>query len=225
MSENSFRTLDRTGAAAGFVFVLLFVGLIMFAPHLPAPDHSIAEITRTAREDATGILVGVYLSLLLTGALLVFGAVIVARLWRTDARSAGWSIVALGGLAVAAVPDDAVARFVRAVQYGASGEALFVGYPVSLDGVLMAVPLAVFLLGVGAGASEALPRWLSRFALVLSASFVAGAGGVAFDEFGGPLGPVMLFAYVGLFVWITSASVVLWRRQQTAPVAAPVTAS
>jgi hypothetical protein len=226
MSEESFGTLNRVGAVAGLAFVALFVGIIMFSPHLPAPEHSIVEIAQTAQDSRTGILIGVYLSLLLTGALVIFGAVVVARLWRSDAGATGWWIVALAGLAVAAVPDDSVARFVRATQHGAAGNALWVGYPMSPDGVVMAVPLAVFLLGVGgAKASDALPRWLSWFALGLSALFATGAAGVAFDEFGGPLGPALFVGYLGLFVWAISVSVVLWRGPLAAPLSEAMAAS
>jgi hypothetical protein len=220
MSQESSRRLDRVGAAAGIAFVLLFVGIIMVPPHLPAPQHSIADIAQTAAADRTGILVSVYLGFLLTGALLVFGAVVVARLWRSDEGASGWWIVALAGLTASAVPDDTVARFVRAVQHGATGDSLWIGYPISPDGVVMAIPLAVFLLGVGgARAGEVLPRWLSWLALVLAGALVVGAAGVAFDEFGGAVGPALFLGYVGLFVWAISVSVVLWREPRTYPVA------
>ena len=214
-------SIDRVGAVAGFVFVLLFVAIVTTAPALPAPQHSIAEITAHARDDRTGILVGVYLGMLMTGALLVFGGVVAARLRRVDEVTAGWWIVALAGLAGTAAPDATIAQFVRAVQHGASGSELWVGYPTSPDGAVWAVPLAVFLIGVGgAGASGALPRRISLAALPLAAMFVVGAAGVAFDEFGGPLGPVLLLAYVGLFVWMLAVSVVIWRRPSTTRTAA-----
>jgi hypothetical protein len=225
MLEDASRRLDRIGAAAGFMFVLLFVGVIMFAPHLPAPQHSMDEIARTADGDRTGILVAVYLGFLLTGALLVFGAVVVARLWRSDVGAEGWWIVALAGLTVSGVPDDTVARFVRAIQHGATGDSLWVGYPVSPDGVLMAIPLAVFLVGIGgAMAGDVLPRWLSWFACVLAATFVVGAAGVAFDEFGGPVGPALFVGFVGFFIWTISVSVVLWRSPRPLPLAEAVAA-
>jgi hypothetical protein len=221
MKQSNF-TIDRVGAAAGAVFVLLFVAIVTTAPALPAPQHSIGEIATRARDDRTGILVGVYLSMLLTGALLVFGGVVAARLRRADGAVGGWWIVALAGLAGTAVPDATIAQFVRAVQHGAAGDALWVGYPASPDGVVWAIPLAVFLLGVGgAGTNGAFPRRLSIVALVLSAMFVLGAAGVAFDEFGGPLGPVLFLGYVGLLAWASAVSVVLWRR----PVIARTTAA
>lgn len=164
--------------------------------------------------------------MLLTGALLVFGGVLAARLRRADEVASGWWVVALAGLAGTAVPDATIAQFVRAVQHGASGDALWIGYPTSPDGVVWAVPLAVFLLGAGgAGLEGALPRKLAVTALALAAVFVLGAAGVAFDEFGGPLGPVLFLGYVGLFVWTLAVSVVLWRRPfvlqpQAAPSAA-----
>jgi hypothetical protein len=211
--RDSSLSIDRVGAAAGFAFVLVFVALITSAPALPAPQHTITAIADSARDNRTGILVGVYLGMLLTGALLVFGGAVVARLWRAEPNAGGWWILAMAGLAGTAVPDVTIAQFVRAVQHGASGDELWVGYPVSPDGVAGAIPLAVFLFGVSGGRSGgALPRWLSRLALALSAMFVVGAAGVAFDEFGGPLGPVLLLAYLGMFVWTLGTSVVLWRK-------------
>lgn len=217
MNDRSDRTLDRVGAAAGVAFVLLFVGIITMASALPAPQHSIAEIAQAARDNRDGILFGVYLEALLTGAQLVFGAVVASRLWRAEGSGGGWWLVALAGVAGTAVglmTDIVVATFVRAVGHGVAGDILWIGYPAA-DGVIVAIPLAVFLLGVGFGAraSGALPRWLAWSALVLSAMFVVGAGGVTGDEVdGGALGAVLVLGYLGMLVWTVAASVVLWRR-------------
>src|SRR5262249_10814176 len=159
------RTFDRVGAIAGFGFVALFVAIIMAAQALPAPEHSIDEISRAASDKSQGILLGAYLGSLLTGALLVFGAVVTARIWRSGAVT-GWWIVALigiAGTAIGLVTDAIVVAFVRAVGHGVSGDVLWIGYPSGPDGVLVAIPLAVFLLGVGLGAraSHALPRGVS----------------------------------------------------------------
>ena len=222
MNDRSDRTLDRVGAVAGVAFVLLFVGIITMAPHLPAPQHSIAEIAQAAGDNGKGILFGVYLGALLTGAQLVFGAVVASRLWRAEGPRGGWWLVAVTGVAgtaVGLVTDTVVATFVRAVGHGVSGDVLWIGYPSGPDGVIVAIPLAVFLLGVGFGAraSAALPRWLAWSALVLSAMLVVGAGGVTGDEIdGGVLGDLLVLGYLGMFLWTLAVSVFLWRRPAVA---------
>jgi uncharacterized membrane protein YhaH (DUF805 family) len=230
MKESSF-SIDRVGAAAGFVFALLFVGVVSVAPHLPAPEHSIAQITRSAQDDRQAILFGTYLEALLTGALLVFGAGVVARLWRAEDRTGGWWLVALVGLAgttVSLETSSALVAFVRAVEHGVAGNVLWIGYPSGPDGVDIAIPLGVFLLGAGLGArsSRALPRWLAWSALVLSGMFVVGAAGVTGNEVdGGALGVPLFLGYVGMLVWVVGGSVVLWRQPRGVSVdAAAITA-
>ena len=218
MGTRSDRMLDRVGAAAGVAAVILLVGLITASTALPPPNRPIGEIARSASEDAGGILRGAYLGMLFSGALLVFGASVAARLRRAEGPSGGWWLLALAwiaGTAVGIVSNALVITFVRAVGHGAGGTALWVGYPSGPDGVLVAVPLAVFFLGAGLGAraSGALPRWLTWLALVLVAAFVVGAGSVTGDEVdGGILGAPLLLGYAGLVVWTVGSSVSMLRR-------------
>lgn len=217
MNDRSDRTLDRLGAAAGIAVVLLFLAIIMVVPALPAPNRSIARIARAATDDERGILLGSYLGALLSGALLLFGAAIAARLRRVAGAAGDWWLVALVGIGATAVgltSDTAVVTFVRAVGHGVRGEALWTGYPSGPDGVQIAVPLAIFFLGAGLGAraAGALPRWLARMGVVLAALFAVGAAGVTGDEVdGGILGTGLLLGYLGLLVWTLGASVFLWR--------------
>ena len=90
MNRYTDRTLDRLGAASGVAAVVLLISLFTVFPALPAPNKSIAEIARSARQDADGLLLGAYVGTLLTGTLLVFGAVVAARLRR--AEGAGLSV-------------------------------------------------------------------------------------------------------------------------------------
>jgi hypothetical protein len=218
MENRSDRTLDRVGGASGIAAVILLLALIMATPALRPPNHSITEITQSARENADGILRGAYMGMLFSGALLVFGAALAARLRRAEGSDGGWWLVALAGIAgtsVGIVSNTLVITFVRAVGHGAGGNALWVGYPSGPDGVLIAVPLAVFLLGVGLGArtSSMLPRWLAWLAVALAAMFVLGAGGVMGDEVdGGILGAGLVLGYAGLLVWIVGSSVSMLRR-------------
>jgi hypothetical protein len=217
VSDQSNRTLDRLGAAAGIAVVLLFLTIIMFLPALPPPNNSIDEIARSARTNPNGILLGSYVGALLTGALLVFGASVAARLRRAEGPAGGWWLVALVGIAGTAVglmTNTAVTTFVRAVDHGTQGQALWVGYPSGPDGVIIAVPLAVFFIGAGFGAlaAGALPRWLALLGVALGGLFTVGAASVTGDEVdGGILGVPLLLGYLGLLVWSVGTSVSLWR--------------
>jgi len=218
VNDRSYRTLDRLGAAAGIAAVILLVAVITATPALPPPNRSIAEISRSASVDAHAILRSAYLGALFSGALLIFGAAFSARLRRAEGADGGWWLLALTGVAgtaVGIVSNSLVVTFVRAVGHGARGEELWVGYPSGPDGVLIAIPLAVFLLGAGLGAraSGALPRWLAWLAVALAALFVVGAGGVMGDEVdGGILGGGLVLGYAGLLVWIVGSSASMARR-------------
>jgi hypothetical protein len=218
VNDRSDRTLDRLGAAAGAAAVILLVALVTATPALPPPNHSMAEISRSAGTDANAILRGAYVGALFSGALLVFGASFSARLRRAEGNAGGWWLLALTGMAgtaIGIVSNTLVVTFVRAVGHGAHGQELWAGYPSGPDGALVAIPLAVFFLGAGFGAraSGALPRWLAWLAIGLAPLFALGAGGVTGDEVdGGLLGMGLVLAYAGLLVWIVATSVSMARR-------------
>jgi hypothetical protein len=231
MEHRPDRTLDRIGAASGVAAVFLLLAIFMAFPALPAPDQPIGAIAHSATSDGAALLRGAYLGALMTGALVLFGAAVAARLQRAEAASAGWWIVALAGIAgtaIGIVADALVITFVRAVGHGAAGVPLWIGYGADhWIGTLLAVPIAVFLLGAGFGAraSGALPRWLAWLAVVLAGAFVLGAGSVTGDEVdGGFLGVVLFFAYLGLMVWIVAASVSMVRRPLALKTQAPAAA-
>jgi hypothetical protein len=202
---------------------LFFVLAITVLPTLPSPNHGIDAIARSARDSRDGYLAAIYLSALLTGALLVFGSSIATRLRRSE-PDGGWWLLALVGIAasaVALVTDMLVLIFVRAVGHGVQGDTLWVGYPAGADGLILAIPLAVFFLGTGLGVLLAggLSRRLGWFALVLATLFAVGGASVMGDEVdGGPLGVPLFLGYVGLLVWTAWASVSLWRRPHRATV-------
>jgi hypothetical protein len=221
--NGSDRMLDRFGAFSGIAAVLLFFAIISVSKALPPPNHTLADITHTASASSAAILRGAYLGALFSGALILFGAIVAARLRRAEGVGGGWWIVALAGIAgtsVGLVADMLEITFVRAVGHGVRGDALWVGYPSGPDGVLIAIPLAVFLLGAGMGARQtrALPRWLAWLALPLAASFAIGAAGVTGDEVdGGILGGFLLFGYLGLAVWTVGSSVSMLRAGPRRP--------
>jgi hypothetical protein len=223
MDHRSQQLLDRVGAAAGIAAVLLLVALFMFFPSLPAPDHGIAAIARKARENSDALLLAAYVGALMSGALLLFGASLAARLRRAEGSAGGWWLVALVGIAASSIGivGNALAIvLVRAVGHGAHGSELWVGYGADhWLGVLTAIPLAVFLLGasMGARATRTLPRGVAWLGIAASALFVAGAGSVTGDEVdGGILGLPILLGYLGLLVWIAAVSVVMLRRPRAA---------
>jgi hypothetical protein len=230
MKDRSDRTLDRLGAVAGIAAVVLLVSLFTMLPALPSPDKPITEIARSATANRDGLLAGAYLGALLSGALLLFGAVLAARLRRAEGTEGGWWMLALCGIAGSAFGifgNVFSVVFVRAVGHGASGNELWVGYGADhWAGVLVGIPLAVFVVGVALGARETrvLPRWLVLPGTVVALLLAVGAGSVMGNEVdGGVLGSVLLLGYVGLIVWIVGVSASLWRRSgQAAPVPAPV---
>jgi hypothetical protein len=218
MEDRSDRTLDRLGAASGLAAVILLIALFTLFPALPAPDEPIDAVAHAASVDADGLLRGAYAGALLTGALLVFGAAVAARLRRADAGEGWWILALIGsaGTIVGIVGNALEITFVRAVGHGATGDPLWIGYGTDHWIVaLEAIPLSIFLLGVGLGArtSGALPRWLSTMAVALAPAFVVGAGSVMRDEVeGGVPGLVLVLAYAGLLVWICGASLSMLRR-------------
>ena len=232
MNDRSDSTLDRLGAACGVLAVVFLVALFIVMPALPSPKHGIDEIAHSARVNRDGLLLGAYVGALFTAAVLVFGACVSARLRRAEGAAGGWWLVSLAGtaaLAVGIVGNALTITFVRAVGHGVDGDVLWIGYGADhWLGVLIAVPLAVFLLGAGLGARSTgiFPRWLTWLALGVAAVLTLGGASVVGDEVdGGPLGMLLVLGYLGLFVWIVGASVTMWRRSGDAvavPSVAPV---
>lgn len=220
MNDRPDSTLDRLGAVCGVLAVVLLVALFTVVPALPSPNHGIDEIARSARVNHDGLLLGAYIGALFTAAMLVFGACVSARLRRAEGAAGGWwlvSIVGTGALAAGIVGNALTITFVRAVGHGADGDVLWIGYGADhWLGVLIAVPLAVFLLGAGLGARRTgiFQRWLTWLALGVAAVLTVGGASVVGDEVdGGVLGTLLVLGYLGLFVWIVGASVTMWRRR------------
>lgn len=218
MQPRPDHTLDRLGAAAGMATVALFVGIIAFGHGIEPPNRGIAGIAVSAAEHKEAILWTAYLGSLLSGATLLFGTVVAARLRRAEGAGGGWWLVALAGIAGTAVglaADSGIVGFVRTVDHGVRGDTLWATYTWGPDGVSIAIPLAVFLLGAGMGARSTgvLPRWLGVLPLGVAALFAVGAAGVTGDEVdGGILGFLLVLAYLGLLVWTVGVSTALWRR-------------
>jgi hypothetical protein len=109
----------------------LLVALFMVFPSLPAPDHGIAAIARKARDSSDALLLAAYVGALMSGALLLFGAALAARLRRAEGAAGGWWLVALVGIgatSIGIVGNALSLVFVRAVGHGAGRSELWVGY-------------------------------------------------------------------------------------------------
>jgi hypothetical protein len=230
MNHDSHQLLDRVGAVAGIAGVGLLVALFTVFPAVPAPDRAIGEIARDASRNSDGLLFAAYAGALMTGALLLFGTSVAARLRRAEGPAGGWWLVALVGIAatsIGLVADAMAIVFVRAIDHGATGSALWIGYGADhWLGTLEAIPLALFLLGASMGARSTctLPRWLVWLGIASSGLLVTGAGSVTGNEVdGGVLGLPILLGYVGLLVWITAVSVSMLRRPR--PTAGEVAAA
>ena len=88
---------------------------------------------------------------------------------------------ASAGTAMEIAGNALAIMFARAVGHGATGSALWIGYGAEhWLSVLIAIPLAIFLLGVGMGARATgkFGRWLAGSSIVLSVLLVGGAGTV-----------------------------------------------
>jgi len=208
-------TLSGLGAACGIVHVALFLAIINITPAIPIPSKSIDVIASGTQEHSLGIRLSLYLGALMTFALIVFAAAVAVRLQRAGSGD-WWLLCGVGAacISLSLANEGDVLTFVRAVGHGVRGDALWMSYPPAPDGFDMAVPAAVFLLGAGLGglATKTFPAWLCRFALVLSAGFLAGGAGVMGNEVdGGPFGAVLVLSFVGMWVWTVAISIRLWR--------------
>jgi hypothetical protein len=218
MTPVPHRSLDRVGAVAGLGAIALLV-VTAITGEMPSPDKPISAIAADVHDRTSGLLLGAYTGMLMTVCLLVFGAGVAAALHRAEGAGGGWWVLALVGISgtsVWIVADAGAATFVRAVDHGVSGDALWVGYGIDhWIGVLALVPFGLFMFASSIGARETalLARWTTWVGLGSGTLLIVGAGEIAGDEVtGGPLGAVMLPGYLLAIVWIIAVSVRLWRR-------------
>lgn len=216
------KVLDRVADAGGILHVLLVFGGFAFlvAPHMPgsldAPDAALAHLQ--AHPPTTAFWAGMWLEGAGLAALVLLAARLASRL-RTG-QPGWWLPSAALGLAVAAfavkvgsfAPGLAaleIERFdARTVTALLSVNDAAVGVSAALDGAF------VLLMGLGAVAVRALPRWLSWLTVV------AGAGvllGTAVPDLGA--------LHLLLYVWLLVVSGWLLARGSRAPVREPVSAT
>jgi hypothetical protein len=220
MAPVPHRTLDRIGSTTGIAAIALLVVTAAIG-EMPSPDRPIDAIAADVHVQASSLLVGVYTGMLMTLCLLVFGASVVAALRRAEGAQGGWWVLALVGISGTAIwilADAAAASFVRAVEHGVSGDALWIGY--GLDhwiGLLALGPLGLFIIAssVGSQRTALLASWTTWLGLAAGALLIIGAGAITGDELtGGPFGAAMLLGYLLAIVWIAAVSLQLWRRSR-----------
>jgi hypothetical protein len=210
------KVLDRVADAGGILHVLLGFGGFAFlvAPHMPASldDPTAALAHLQAHPPTAGFWAGIWLE----GAGLVMLVLLAARIAsRIRAAQPGWWLpTAAVGLAVAGVavkvgsfaPGLAawdIDRFdAVTVTSLLSVNDASVGVAGALDGAF------VLLLGLGAAAVRALPRWLAALTLVAGIAQLASLAVPALD-----------LLQLVFFVWLLTASAwLLARGHRTAAV-------
>jgi hypothetical protein len=191
----SDRSLERTGAACGIVYVVL----LMVGPSIGGPTST----------------VGFSLEILGFLFFLFFLGSLWSALHRAEGGSGWLSATAFGAGLMAVTIKIASAAPVLAARYRAA-DGLDPQLARTLQDIndasffLTFFPLAVLLVvfAIVAIRSGALPRWLGWIAAVLSAAFLAGgmagSADLAFEWAGLPM---ILFT-----VWVIATSVVLIRR-------------
>jgi hypothetical protein len=93
---------QRIGAVSGILFfVMVFTSL--FTPETPDEDDPTAQIVSSFADDRTGHLVGVYLGGVASLLFLVFVAALWMRLRAAERERGPSMLVALGGVATAAI--------------------------------------------------------------------------------------------------------------------------
>jgi hypothetical protein len=175
------KLLDRVADAGGILHVLLVVGGYVFlvAPHMPAsldaPDAALAHLQ--AHPPTTAFWAGIWLEGAGLAALVLLAARVASRV---HAVQAGWWLPSAAvGLAVAAftVKVGSFAPGLAALETDRF-DATTVTALLSINDAAVAVTGAldgafVLLLGLGALATRALPRWLSALTAVAGVAQLA----------------------------------------------------
>ncbi|MGY1807755.1 DUF4386 family protein [Blastococcus sp. SYSU D00669] len=216
------KILDRVADAGGILFVVLvFTGYVGFvAPHMPASlaDPEAVRAHLVDHPPTTGLWVGAWLEATGLAALVLLATRIAARIRAAD--PGGWLPSAAVGLAVAAftVKLASFAPTIAALhvgRYDAGTVTALLDLNDSAFGLSWALDGAfALLLGLGALAVGALPRWLALLGAVAGAAVLVGTAVPAVYD---PLQLVFL-------VWAVTASGWLLLRGDRAPVALAVPA-
>lgn len=213
------RTLARTAAAGGLVFVALLVVSSMFEGTLPEAEAGAAEVVAYFQADPSGFEVNTWLDYVMVFPFVVFAVGLARLLHRQGAELLAW-LTGIGAVlftAVVTIGTSVLMAAARLAQEGSGSDAELVrvlyGIEVSLRdalltlAVLTAVPASLAILRTGAAA-----RSTAVLGLVLAASCLVGVTAQVFDR----SSDLALFGFVGVFgfllVWILAVSVSVLRR-------------
>ena len=212
------RLLDRVADAGGILFVLLVFGgfVLLVAPHMPesldSPDAALAHLR--AHPPTTAFWAGIWMEGAGLAALVLLVARVAARI--RGAQPGWWLPSAAVGLAVAAftVKVGSFAPGVAVLDLDRF-DATAVVTLLSINDAAVPVTQALdggfaVLLGLGALAVHALPRWLSAFTAVAGVALLVAVAVPAVDVL-----------QVPFFAWaLTVSGWLLVRGTRTAPAGA-----
>lgn len=216
------KLLDRVADAGGILYVVLvFAGFVfLVSPYLPesleSADAVVAHLE--ANPPGTDLWIGLWLEGAGLAALVLLAARVAGRI--RAAEPAGWLPSAAVGLAVAAFTVK-VASFGPAVaaldtdRYDAGTVTALLAVNDAAVDISWAIDGAfVLLLGLGALAARALPKWLAGLTVAAGCAVLAGiAVPASFD--------VLQFV---LLVWVLTVSGWLLARGSRTPVREPALA-
>lgn len=208
----------RRIAVGGVVFVVAMVATFATAPAWPAPDASIAELTRYATSHKSGILFGQWLLGVGLVGMIGFGAALTERVRRSASDELANAVfgATLAGVAAAGLASLALTSVASrlATDGGSSVLSLFVfgnkAYPfIDFSNAAIAGAAAFATLRHGA-----LPRWLGVVGAVLAPAFLVSAMGL-FVESGAltPFGPYSTVVFLVFLGWVLATSITLLRSR------------
>jgi hypothetical protein len=206
------RNAVRLVPLAGVVFVVLAVVSLFVAGEPPDADDSVREVIEYYDDHEASIIVGSVLEGLGAVALLFFAASLRRAIRREERGSGGvLSVVALAGgvVAAAGIGTDAAIRFALAdvatdIEPAAaqSLNALWSDFFFPMAVGIGALVLATGLAGLR---TRVIPTWLAWVSFLIFVAMFT------------PAGPV---AFLVSAVWVVIVSILLWRREVTAPTGA-----
>jgi hypothetical protein len=205
-------------AGLGFAAVIVLANAIMAPAGLPAAGADMGEVTGFFR--ANGDIVGIGSAIAPAAWVLatVFGAGVVAVLWRSEGeRGEAWSLVGFAGLvAQNAVFTGVVAIHLALAETATPGDHSTAALWASRDALftLIGTFLSVVLVGLSIGGLRGglIRRWHGGLGL-LSAALLFGSATLTplIIDRTGPLGLIGLVGWLMWVVWIIAYGVVLIR--------------
>lgn len=204
--------MERYGALAGIVFVVLNLVGMFFAPSPPAPSDSEEKIFNWFVDNDSGIRTATFL-----GAIsIVFMLWFLGTLWRHMSKAEGGAVRASVTSAAGLVGAGALWMVAAGVQStiamldGAGAKGFY-----TLSSVMMGAAgafLATHLLGANLLAlrTKWLPSWLAGIGLLAAAGQLVGSAGTMTDDdwpmYAGMIG------FLAWCIWIIAAGVQMYRK-------------